>query len=258
VQWGSDSGLFLVQDGVRQRVPADHRAAVRARFARDITLASPGVVARNLLQDAVLAPVAVVLGPAEVAYRAQMAGVYREMRVQMPVVFPRFSAVYLPPAVREMMEEARVGARDLVRDPGAVAALVAGRSASDGLKSSAAALEEMFTKEARRFAEQAASHLDERARQKLQKRLDDLGGRLGQALAGAIEHDLSGPRSRWPFLPRLAEMFVKDTVPQERFLSLVTPMLFHGNGAWSAVDEAASEWAAGALDGQVWHGVYSG
>ncbi len=257
VQWGGDSGLFLVSNGVRQRVPADQRSAVRARFASDITLASPGVVARNLLQDSLFSPVAVVLGPAEVAYRAQMAGVYREMRVEMPVVFPRFSAVYLPAAVRDMMREANVDARDLVADPGAAAARVSEQSASEGLKSSAASLEARFANEARSFLETAATHLDDRARQKLEKRLEDLGGRLSQAMAAAIENDLSGPRARWPFLPRIKDMFVKDAAPQERFLSLVTPMLFHGEAAWPAIDEAAMEWAEGALDGRVWHGVYS-
>jgi bacillithiol synthase len=257
VQWGGDSGLFLVDDGIRRRVPGDQRATVRDRFKNDITLVSPGVIARNLLQDAVLSPVAVVLGPAEIAYRAQMAGVYREMRVEMPVVFPRFSAVYLPPAVHEMAREANIDVRELVSDPGAAAALVAEKSANDELKSSAATLEERFAGETRLFMETAAGHLDDRARQKLEKRFEDLGGRLGQALAAAIENDLAGPRARWPFLPRMKEIFVKDGAPQERFISLLTPMLFDGDAAWPAIDDATMEWAAGALDGHVWHGVYS-
>jgi hypothetical protein len=38
---------------------------------------------------------------------------------------------------------------------------------------------------------------------------------------------------------------------------MVTPMLYHGDDAWRAVDAMAGEWAAAALDGHVWHGVYS-
>lgn len=257
VQWGADSGLFLVQGGIRQRVPPDRRAEVRAEFARDIAQVSPGVVARNLLQDAVLSPVAVVLGPAEVAYRAQMAGVYREMGVPMPVVFPRLSATFLPPAVRAMAEESRIDPRELVGDPSAVAAAVVERSASDGLKEAAAGLEAHFAREAQEFIAKALPHLEEKARQKLEKRMDELRGRLSQALAGAIENDVHGPRSRWPFLPRLSDMFMRDGAAQERFLSMLVPGLYHGDAAWPCIDDMAMQWSADVLDGRVWHGVYS-
>lgn len=257
VQWGADSGLFRVENGVRQRVSAGHRAAVRAEFERDITRASPAVVARNLLQDAVLAPLAVVLGPAEIAYRAQMAGVYREMAVPMPVVCPRLSATFLPPAVRDMVNDLHLDAEELVRDPGSVAASVANRSADGGLKSAAAALQSEFENASLVFLEQAVSRLDERAQRKLQKRIDELKSRLEQTLATAMEHDTKGYRARWPFLPRTADMFRKDADPQERFLSLVVPMLFHGDDAWRCVSDLSTQWSRDALDGRVWHGVYS-
>ena len=257
VQWGSDSGLFLVRDGVRQRVPPDRRAAVRAEFERDITQVSPGVVARNLLQDAVLAPVAVVLGPAEIAYRAQMAGVYRDMRVTMPVVLPRFSGTYVPPAVSDMVNALGLDAAGMASDPARTVTDVGNRSVDDGFQASAKQLEDSFATAARAFIATASARLDERAQQKLQKRIDELSSRLAQTLATALEHDTQGPRSRWPFLPRTTEMFVKDTVPQERFLSLLTPMLFHGDAAWTGIDAVAEAWARDLLDGRVWHGVYS-
>jgi len=257
VQWGNDSGLFLVRDGVRQRVPRDRRAAVRREFERDITQVSPGVVARNLLQDAVLVPAAVVLGPAEVAYRAQMAGVYREMGVSMPVVLPRFSGTYLPPAVRDMIVALGVDAADIARTPEKIVADVASRSVDNGFDAAAKQMEDSFARAARSFIDTAAARLDERAQQKLQKRFDELSSRLAQTLATALEQDAQGPRSRWPFLPRTAEMFVKDTVAQERFLSLLTPMLFHGDAAFTAIDAVADAWARDVLDGRVWHGVYS-
>ena len=254
---GNDSGLFLVRDGVRQRVPRDRRAAVRREFERDITQVSPGVVARNLLQDAVLVPAAVVLGPAEVAYRAQMAGVYREMGVSMPVVLPRFSGTYLPPAVRDMIVALGVDAADIARTPEKIVADVASRSVDNGFDAAAKQMEDSFARAARSFIDTAAARLDERAQQKLQKRFDELSSRLAQTLATALEQDAQGPRSRWPFLPRTAEMFVKDTVAQERFLSLLTPMLFHGDAAFTAIDAVADAWARDVLDGRVWHGVYS-
>jgi hypothetical protein len=257
VQWGADAGLFVVENGIRLRVPPEKRAEVRAQIERDITRVSPGVIARNVLQDAVLAPVAVVLGPAEIAYRAQMTGIYRALGVSMPVVAPRLSATYLPPAVRDMMAALGLDASGIVADPAALAARASASGGNDGLKSAAASLEASFARESGAFLSQASSHLDERARAKLHKRIDEISGRLEQALAAAIEQDTSGPRSRWPFLPRMADMFRKDAAPQERFLSMVTPILDDGDGAWREIDAMAAEWSAAALDGRVWHSVYS-
>ncbi len=257
VQWGQDSGLFVVEDGVRQRVPAEQRERVRAQIERDISMVAPGVIARNLLQDSVLAPLAVVLGPAEIAYRTQMTGIYQALGVAMPVVAPRLSATYLPPAVRDMLEELGVDAAGVVSDAARLAAAVSARGGSDTLKQAAAALEMSFKKESEAFRAQAASRLDDRSRAKLEKRFDELSGRLAQALTAAIEQDVSAPRARWPFLARMVDMFEKNTAPQERFLSLVTPMLFHGEDAWRAIDACAEEWTHDALDGRVRHVVYS-
>jgi bacillithiol synthase len=257
VQWGADSNLFVVEQGVRRRVPPERRADVRRQIERDISVVSPGVIARSVLQDSVLSPLAVVLGPAEIAYRAQMAGVYRELRVEMPVVVPRLSATYLPPAVSDMIGALGLDGAGMVSDPGAILSQVNARGADDGLKAAAAALETLFAGETRGFLAKASARLDEKARQKLQKRIDEIAARLAQTLATAIEHDASGARARWPFLPRLVDMFRKDTVPQERFLSMVVPMLYHNDDAWKAVDGLATEWTRDALDGRVWHGVYS-
>jgi len=257
VQWGQDSGLFVVADGVRKRVPPEQRDRVRQEIERDISMVAPGVIARNLLQDSVLAPVAVVLGPAEIAYRAQMTGIYAALGVAMPVVAPRLSATYLPPAVRDMLAELGVDAAGIASDAAAVAAAVSARGGSDGIKQAAAALEASFKRESDAFRAQAAARLDDRARAKLDKRFDELSGRLAQALAAAIEQDVSAPRARWPFLTRMADMFEKNTEGQERFLSLITPMLFHGEDAWRAIDACALEWTRDALDGRVCHSVYS-
>lgn len=257
VQWGHDSGLFVVEDGIRLRVPPEQRDRVRARIERDITVVSPGVVARNVLQDAVFAPLAVVLGPSEIAYRAQMTGIYRELGVAMPLVAPRLSATYLPPAVDEMLSTLGLDARGVVEDPAGLSSRASAGGGDTGLKAAASTLEATFASASGTFVTYATAHLDARARQKLEKRIEEISNRLAQALTGAIEQDSSGPRTRWPFLPRMTDMFRKDSVPQERFLNLATPMLFHDAAAWRAIDALAEEWTGDALDGRVWHGVYS-
>jgi phage gp46-like protein len=126
-----------------------------------------------------------------------------------------------------------------------------------GLKEAARAVDAEVVRQVQSFVSLAGSRLDARSREKLERRLDDLTQRLSQALDAAIEQDVRGAHSRWPFLSRLPDMFRRDTVAQERFLSLLTPWLFHGDEAWSAVDALASRSVGDALDGHTWHGVYS-
>jgi bacillithiol biosynthesis cysteine-adding enzyme BshC len=254
---GGDSGLFLVREGTRHRIPMDRRDAARAEFEADITRVSPGVVARNLLQDATLAPAAVVIGPAEVAYRAQLVDVYRELRVPMPVTVPRLMATFVPAAVRELIDATGVDAALLATDPAAFARAAETSAMDTEFVAAAAHAEAVFRAETARFAALAGGRLDERAQQRLRKRLDEVAQRLAQALAGAIEQDSRGARVRWPYLPRMADVFVRDGRPQERYLSLLVPFLAHGETAWEALDALAAGHVRDALDGRVWHGVYS-
>ncbi len=254
---GDDSGLFLVRDGIRHRIPMDRREAARAEFEADITRVSPGVVARNLLQDAALAPAAVVIGPAEVAYRAQLVDVYRELRVPMPVAVPRLMATFVPAAVRELIDATGVDAALLATDPAAFARAAEASALDTEFVAAAAQVEAAFRGEAARFAALAGDRMDGREHQRLRKRLDDVAQRLSQALAGAIEQDSRGARARWPYLPRLLDVFARDGRPQERYLSLLVLFLAHGGAGWEALDALAVAHARDALDGRVWHGVYS-
>ena len=64
---------------------------------------SPNALLRPVVQDALFPTVAYVGGPAEIAYFAQSAAVYKTMRRSMPVVFPRLSATLLEPKIKRAM-----------------------------------------------------------------------------------------------------------------------------------------------------------
>jgi bacillithiol biosynthesis cysteine-adding enzyme BshC len=90
-------GVLVVEDGRRLEVaPAARKEEVRARLrSRPETLA-PNVLLRPLVQDSLLPSAAVVLGPGETSYWAQLPGVYERLGVPMPVVWPRMTATWVP------------------------------------------------------------------------------------------------------------------------------------------------------------------
>ncbi len=254
---GASSGVFHVANGVRHKVPSERRSEARLEFERDITQASPGVVARNLVQDSLFAPLAAVLGPAEIAYRAQLGPVYREFAVPAPVVFPRMSATFVPPAVRDLAESAGIDASVFALDPASVPEQARRRLVDEGFREAAREADEAFRTLAANFTDIAGERLDVRNRDRLEKRFADIAQRLRQTVDSALEHDTRGRQARYPFLPRTAEMFVRGGVAQERFLSMIVPFAFHGADAWTAIRSLADDATASALDGRVGHRVYS-
>lgn len=73
---------------------------------------SPNVVLRPIVQDTLLPTIAYVGGPAEIAYFAQLRGVYDCFGVPMPVVYPRASATLVEPRVRRVLEALRIQIED--------------------------------------------------------------------------------------------------------------------------------------------------
>ncbi len=65
---------------------------------------SPNVLLRPIFQDALLPTVAYVAGPAELAYYAQMKGIYKEFGMPMPILYPRKSATLLEPKIQKVIE----------------------------------------------------------------------------------------------------------------------------------------------------------
>jgi hypothetical protein len=253
---GSDSGLFVVTDGVRRRVPPDARAAARAGLARDASSASPGVVARNLVQDAVLAPAAVVLGPAEVAYRAQIVAAYDALGVARPVAFPRLGATFVPPAVVEAARATGVDVALVAADAPAFVARVMRALESPRVAEEAARFESTMRDASARFLAAAGERMGARTRDKLARRLADLAERAAGVARGAIENDALAGAARWPWLARAAELFARDGQPQERFLSALVPYLFHGRDAWALLHEVAATHVRDSLDANLTHRVY--
>ncbi|KAA3620084.1 MAG: bacillithiol biosynthesis cysteine-adding enzyme BshC [Calditrichaeota bacterium] len=74
---------------------------------------SPNVALRALTQDTLFPTIAYVAGPAEVAYFAQLKGVYQAFDVPMPIIYPRKSATIIEPAIDRLLDKFSLDATDI-------------------------------------------------------------------------------------------------------------------------------------------------
>lgn len=63
------------------------------------------VVLRPLIQDSIFPVAATVCGPGEVSYFAQLGEVYRYMDIEMPVIYPRFSATIIEEKIEKILKK---------------------------------------------------------------------------------------------------------------------------------------------------------
>ncbi|UCE41471.1 MAG: bacillithiol biosynthesis cysteine-adding enzyme BshC [Candidatus Aminicenantes bacterium] len=77
---------------------------------------SPNVLLRPIYQDALFPTVAYVAGPGEIAYFAQMKGVYEYFDLSMPVVYPRKTVTVIEKNVNNVLENYDVNIRDIWED----------------------------------------------------------------------------------------------------------------------------------------------
>lgn len=83
-------------------------------------LFSPNVLLRPIYQDALLPTVAYVAGPAEIAYYAQMKGIYERFGMPMPIIYPRKGATLVESKIEKILQKYHLQVSDLWADPEAI------------------------------------------------------------------------------------------------------------------------------------------
>ncbi len=79
-------------------------ASLRAEALEHPARFSPNVLLRPIVQDRLFPTACYVAGPAELAYQAQLGGVYRAFGVEAPLLYPRASATLLDGAAMRFLE----------------------------------------------------------------------------------------------------------------------------------------------------------
>lgn len=93
------------------------REDVLARLRDDPTSVTPAAGLRPVVQDALLPTAVSVLGPGELAYVAQLRGVYELHGVPMPLAWPRATVTVLEPAAARLLDAYGLTAARLRADP---------------------------------------------------------------------------------------------------------------------------------------------
>ncbi len=75
---------------------------------------SPNAALRPLFQDSLFPTLAMVLGPSEIAYWAQLPLAYRAMGIPMPVLFPRASLTLIEARHQKLMEKHGLSLKDVL------------------------------------------------------------------------------------------------------------------------------------------------
>lgn len=113
---------------------------VAAAVERDPSVLSPNVILRPVVEASLLPTVAYVAGPSEVAYFAQLKGLFQAYGVAMPVIVPRLSALLVEGKVGKVLEKLQLDPQDLIRPAHELAAAWSQGEIPQPLRSSLEAL----------------------------------------------------------------------------------------------------------------------
>ncbi|WP_293911825.1 bacillithiol biosynthesis cysteine-adding enzyme BshC [Deinococcus sp.] len=230
------TNLFIEEAGQRTLLRVEGRnfgagqtysaAELQGILARDPSAITPAAGLRPVIQDAVLPTVAFVVGPGELAYAAELRGVYELHGLGQPVYWPRLSVTWLEPNVARLLERFDLSAADFQRDPaGRLGRALAKQQQAGALSQDRLnTLSEQFSALASELGALDPTLVSsvERTRSRTLARLERHREQGFKALARA-ENDKAGQ------LDRLKKHLLPAGQPQEREMNFLTFLLKHGD-----------------------------
>ncbi len=231
---GEDGQRTLLRvDGLRMDGPhfeADGRhyshTDLLALLDADPSRLTPAAGLRPIIQDALLPTAAFVVGPGELAYAAELRGVYELHNLSQPIYWPRLSVTWLEPNVARLLGRFGVTAAQFQRDPeGSL-----GRALAREQQAAALGEERLNTLKAQfKALTNELAALDPTLKSSVQRtekrtltRLERHRIQAYAALARA-ENDKTGQ------LTRLKKHLLPAGHPQEREMNFLTYLLKHGD-----------------------------
>jgi uncharacterized protein YllA (UPF0747 family) len=224
--------FFLVEGSERRRV--EDAAAGRARLDANAAWASADVLTRPVLKSRLIPAAASILGPAEIAYHAQLLPLFDVLETPRPVLLPRTHAVLLGPAERRSIEALGIPREDLLL-PIPKAEVPEPEASHELRRITRETQERLDNLEAylARIDPTLSGALDT-TKKKVAHQLEALSGRIRKA---TDSRDAVADRRR----TRLETWLLPGGTPAERVYSPLTPMLSYGRPAAEALAAAANE-----------------
>lgn len=105
-----DGDLFYTKKGEL----SFSRAEIVSLIQKEPGLFSPNVLLRPVFQDALYPNLVYVPGPGELAYFAQIKGVYELFGLKMPILFPRIGVTLVEPEIKKLLEESDLTAEEVI------------------------------------------------------------------------------------------------------------------------------------------------
>ncbi len=223
----------LVRDGGGYRLKSGDRGFSSAELLellrRSPERFSPNAALRPIVQDHIFPVAAYVAGPAEIAYYAQLSGLYELFGVPMPVIYPRASLTLVEARVTELLRKFKLRLEDVFVDQARLATQVVGDQLPEEL--------EGLLEGCRRQIGDAFQALLEKAVVFEPTLRDYL-----QSAAGKVEHQLEGvghklrqaQRAREKAsrgqIARISGHLFPDGQLQERVVNIIPFLVRHGLG----------------------------
>jgi bacillithiol biosynthesis cysteine-adding enzyme BshC len=229
------AALFHI-DGTRANITTAEAASMLPRVAAQPAAFSPNVLLRPLVQDTLFPTVCYVAGPNELAYLAQLRGVYEAFGVPMPLMQQRASATLLDSNAMRMLVRNDLPLESLrAQDEAALNALLKAQmpaAVDSSLHDASRALAERMDALARAAAQVDAT-LEAAARSTLGRMQDDLKKLEGKIVQAAKRKD---DTLRRQFKHAQAQAFPGGQ-PQEREIGFVYFLNKYGAGLVDRLSE---------------------
>jgi bacillithiol biosynthesis cysteine-adding enzyme BshC len=185
---------------------------------------SPNVLLRPLYQDALLPTVAYVGGPGEIAYFAQLKGVYEHFGLPMPVIYPRKNVTLLETRTANILDQYGLSVEEIWRKgSGVIHGVISGQIPQTA--------SEMLDSIVERLREDLQSLQDElvRVELSLEKAVDQAQGKIEYQISFLEKKILQASKKRHETirqqLIKTVNTLFPNRKPQERVLN-ITPFLF--------------------------------
>jgi bacillithiol biosynthesis cysteine-adding enzyme BshC len=219
--------------------PEVRKEDLLARAGENPSAFSPNVLLRPIYQDALLPTVAYVGGPAEIAYFAQMKGLYQAFDLPMPVVYPRKSLTIVEKNIGRVLKKYGLEVPDLWTEPDALIARIAAQGVPEPLES---ALDRARAHLEANFESLKAEALS--FEPGLEDSLDLARGKIGRQWAFLEKKVRQAASRRDETARRQVRKAAASLYPtgrlQERVFNIVPYLIKHGASLMDNLDEAVN------------------